>query len=195
MADHSFDDLLQALQTALLTAQRTLKQRQEGASGAGREGGDAGGSPQFTFALPRGGTEEYEMLTLPASSFRTPRRHRISMLSLEFDCALEERKVAGASVYAVTIKGAQKDRWWRKKRRRMQIVLRGTGDPTGMVTIDGAPVMEIPVYGVAGAAAQTGQNGGRVPNFLKVFRQMWRQERFIMTEKQSARAREVLGQD
>ncbi len=82
---HRFDDLLQALQSALVIAQDTLRKRHEEAVRLMYESGETSGSrsPVFAFAIPQHSTDEYETISLPASSLRTHRCQQISALTLE----------------------------------------------------------------------------------------------------------------
>lgn len=198
MSDHSFDDLLQALQSALVNAQETLRKKHEEAIRRMYESSETSGSrsPVFAFGIPQNGRDGYEMLSLPASSLRAHRCQQISMLTLEFECELKESRLVGAAqVYSLSIKARKKRRWWRKKRWRMQILFRGTDHPSGEVMIDGKLLMEIPLHG--GAINSRPLIAAKQPLFYKMLnllRNMWRQQEFIMTAEQSRRIREILGQ-
>lgn len=198
MGTHSFDDLLRALQSALVSAQDTLRKRCEEAVRHVYEAGEISRSrsPVFAFAIPRNGTDEYEMLSLPASSLCAHRRQQISMLTLEFECELRESMRFGAArVYSLSIPARNNRQWWRKKRQRMQIVFRGTDHPSGEVMIDGKLLMEIPLYdGAVNSRPLTVAKRSLFSTVLNLLRNMWRQQEFIMTAEQSKRAREILGQ-
>lgn len=200
MGNESFDDLLKAFQSALVTAQESLRIRSEEAVRRRCAAEDIGGgrSAFYTFVIPQNGMDgnKYEVLPLPVSSFRAHHRPRISMLSLEFECDLKEKKILGASRrYSLAIPARNQRRWWHKNRRRMQIVFHGTDHPSGEVRIDGRLLVEIPRYGGVG-------KGGAMPEakrsiFSKLINQLWnvgRPQRFTMTMEQSERVREIMGQ-
>lgn len=200
MGNESFDDLLQAFQSALVTAQDSLRIRNEEAVRRRCAAEDIGGgrSAFYTFVIPQNGMDgnKYEVLPLPVSSFRAHHRPRISMLSLEFECDLIEKRLPGASRrYSLVIEARNQKRWWNKKRRRMQIVFHGNDHPSGEVRIDGKLLIEIPRYGEAG-------KGGAMPEakrsifskLLDLLRNAWQPQRFTMTMEQSERVREIMGQ-
>ncbi|MBU4176457.1 MAG: hypothetical protein KKG88_06600 [Proteobacteria bacterium] len=201
MGTRSFDDLLQAFQSALIAAQDSLRIRREEADRRMFEAGEIGGvsrSSFFTFVIPQKGTDgdTYEVLPLPVSSFRAHHRPRISMLSLEFECELKEKRLPGASRrYSLVIVARNQRRWWHKNRRRMQIVFHGTDRPAGEVRIDGKLLVEIPRDEGAGKGCPTPEAKGSI--FLKLInllRNVGQQQRFTMTMAQSQRVREIVGQ-
>lgn len=200
MGNGTFDDLLQAFQSALITAQDSLRIRREEAIRRMCEADEVGGarSSFFTFAIPRKGTDgdTYELLPLPVSSFRAHHRSRISMLSLEFECELKEKKVPGVPRrYSLTIVARNQRRWWHKKRRRMQLVFWGTDRPSGEVRIDGKLLAEIPGYGGAGKGGSTPEAKRSIfSKLMNLLRSVGRPQRFIMTVEQSRRVREIVGQ-
>lgn len=200
MGNESFDDLLQAFQSALVTAQNSLRIRSEEAvrRRCVAEEIDGGRSAFYTFVIPQNGMDgnKYEVLPLPVSSFRAHHRPRISMLSLEFECDLIEKKLPGASRrYSLVIEARNQKRWWSKKRRRMQIVFHGNDHPSGEVRIDGKLLVKIPRHGEAG-------KGGSMPEatrsifskFICLLRNFGKQQRFPMTMEQSERVREIVRQ-
>jgi len=201
MANNSFNDLLQAFQSALVTAQDALRKRREEAVRRMYEIDETGTerSPVFGFSIPRNGTDkvEYEMFSLPASSFRAHHPSQLSMLSLEFACELAEKKLSGAArAYTLVIKASMKRRWWQKKRRRMQIVFDGSHPPSGEVRIDGELLMDIPQYG-CGASGSRSMNEAKHSLFrtlLNRFRNLWEPRKFVMTVEQAKRAREIIEQ-
>jgi hypothetical protein len=200
MGNRSFDDLLQAFQSALVAAQDSLRIRSEEAVRQMCKADGTGGSRSsfFTFAIPRQGADgdTYEVLPLPISSFRAHHRPRISMLSLEFECDLKEKRLPGASRrYSLVIVARNQRRWWHKKRRRMQIVFHGSGRPSGEVRIDGKLLVEIPPYGGADKGCPIPEAKRSI--FLKLtnlLRNVGRPQRFAMTMEQSERIREIVGQ-
>lgn len=200
MGNRSFDDLLQAFQAALVAAQESLRIRREESIRRMCEADEPGGSRSsfFTFAIPQKGMDgdTYEMLPLPVSSFRAHHRPRISMLSLEFECDLKEKRLPGASrCYSLVIMAGNQRRWWHKKQRRMQIVFHGTDRPSGEVRIDGKLLVEIPRYGRAGKGRSAPATKRSI--FSKLIHLLWnvgRPQRFTMTMEQSERVREIVGQ-
>lgn len=197
MNNDSFDDLLQALQTALFTAQDTLKKRRDEAvrrmcNEAERAGSE---SPYYTFAIPGyGGVREgYEILSLPAASFRSQRRQQIAMLSLEFECEFSEKKLSRTSrVCSFAIKTGKK-RWWLKTGPKMQVVLNGTGPTCGEVRIDGTLLMEIPRYeSIMRPSQPKPKHLSNISLLIDRLRNLWRPQTFIMTPEQSERTREIL---
>lgn len=200
MGNRSFDDLLQAFQAALAAAQDSLRIRREEAIRRMCEADETGGtgSSFFTFAIPQQGTDgdKYEVLPLPASSFRAHHRSRISMLSLEFECDLKEKRLPGASRrYSLVIVARNQRRWWHKKRRRMQIVFHGTERPSGEVRIDGKLLVEIPRYGGAGKGCSAPAAKKSIfSKLLDLLRNAGQSQRFTLTVEQSARVREIMGQ-
>lgn len=200
MDNKSFDDLLQALQSAIVTAQATLNkkrdesiQRMYGVDETGKPG-----SPVYTFAIPRNGAneDEYEMLSIPASSFRMHHRPRISMLSLEFECELREKILFGATpAYTLAIKAGKQRGWWRKKRQMMRIVFNGTDQPSGEVRIDGELLMKIPQYGTEGGGGSNTETKQSIfLRLLEMLLNLWQPRKFILTAEQSERARQILKQ-
>ena len=200
MVNRSFDDLLHAFQAALVTAQDSLRIRREEAGRRMYEVDETGGarSSFFTFAIPQKGTDGdiYEVLPLPVSSFRAHHRPRISMLSLEFECDLQEKILPGSSRrYSLVIVARKQRRWWHKKRRRMQIVFHGTGRPSGEVRIDGKLFVEIPRYGGAGKGCSTPDAKRSIfSKIINLLRNVGQSQRFTMTMEQSQRVREIVGQ-
>lgn len=200
MGNKSFDDLLEAFQSALVAAQNSLQIRREESIRRIREADETDGvrSSYLTFVIPRNGEngETCEMLPVPVSSFRAQQRLRISMLSLEFECEVREKVLTGASRrYSLAIPARNQKRWWRKKRRRMQIVFHGIDNPAGEVRIDGKLLAEIPQYGVAGKGCPA--PAAKKSIFLKLLdllRNAGQPERFTLSVEQSARVREILEQ-
>ncbi|MFA6464495.1 MAG: hypothetical protein WCT30_01985 [Desulfurivibrionaceae bacterium] len=201
MGNRSFDDLLQAFQSALAAAQDSLRIRREEAIRRMSEAGEIGGASRssfFTFAIPQKGSDgaTYEVLPLPVSSFRTCHRPRISMLSLEFECELKEKRLPGASRrYSLVIVARNQRRWWHKSRRRMQIVFHGTDRPSGEVRIDGKLLVEIPRYGGAGeGCSMPAAKRSIFSKLINFLRNVGQPQRFTMTMAQSQRVREIVGQ-
>jgi len=157
MEKASFDDLLQAIRTAFEGAQLSLKRRSEEAlrQRAEAEGLPKGIAPDLTFALPKIGVEggQYEQITLPVSCFRQQRRTQISMLSLSFECALDEQWFPGATRVFRVIIGPKGNRSRRKSaRRQMQVILHGADPPCGEVLLDGDLLWRLPGSETAGEA-------------------------------------------
>ena len=200
MGNRSFDDLLQAFQLALVAAQDALRIRHEEAVRRRCKADETGGSRSsfFTFAIPRQGADgdTYEVLPLPVSSFRAHHRSRISMLSLEFECELKEKRLPGASRrYSLVIVARNQRKWWHKKRRRMQIVFHGTDRPFGEVRIDGKLLVEIPRYGEAGKGCSTPEAKRSIfSKLINLLRNVGQSQQFAMTMAQSQRVREIVGQ-
>lgn len=201
MGNRSFDDLLLAFQSALVAAQESLRIRREEAIRRMYEAEEIGGASRssfFTFAIPQKGADgdTYEVLPLPVSSFRAQHRPRISMLSLEFECELTEKRLPGASRrYSLVIVARNQRRWWHKKRRRMQIVFHGIDHPTGEVRIDGKLLVEIPRYGGAGKGCSTPAAKRSIfTKLIHLLRNVGQSQRFTMTTAQSQRVREIVGQ-
>jgi len=198
MENASFDDLLQAVRTAYVEAQDSLRKRREEAARLRSEELEAAGrqGPSLTFAIPRnGGAEDaYDALTLPLSSFWRQRRPQVAMLSLSFECELEEEGFRSASrVFWVVIAPDDKTRLWRKKRKRMQIVFHGTEQPCGEVRLDGHMLLPIPARAVEGQRRSTLKAQPWL--FAKVFgmfRKLWPRHGFVMTVEQSQRVRQML---
>lgn len=199
MGNESLDDLLQALQSALLAAQASLKNRREEAVRRMCEA-DKTESAQsfFALAVPQNGKDEgkYKVVALPASSFRVHHRPQISLLSLAFECELKEKKLPGASqVYSLIITAGNRRRWPHKKRRQMQIVFHGTDRASGEVRLDGRLLVEIPCYSGEGRRLSLAKT--KPTFFSKLLNQLWnlgRRQRYIMTVEQSQRVREILRQ-
>lgn len=201
MGKRSFDDLLLAFQSALVAAQESLRIRREEAirrMSAADETGGASRSSFFTFAIPQKGTDgdTYEMLPLPVASFRAQHRPRISMLSLEFECELKEKRLPGASHrYSLVIVARNQRRWWHQKRRRMQIVFHGTDHPSGEVRIDGKLLVEIPRYAGAGKGCSAPAAKRSIfSKLIHLLRNVGQSQRFTMTTAQTQRVREIVGQ-
>ncbi len=200
MGNESFDDLLQAFQSALVTAQDSLQIRREEAVRRLCEADETGAprSSFFTFAIPQHGTDgdTYEVFPLPVSSFRAHHRHRISMFSLEFECDLKENMLLGAfRAYSLAIETGNQRRWWHKKRRRMQIIFRGTDRPSGEVRIDGKLFMEIPRDGGAGKGCSAPETKKSIfSKLINLLRNVGQSQRFLMTTEQSQRVREIVGE-
>lgn len=200
MGENSFDDLLLAVQSALVAAQDALKTRQDEMLGWKHEVDDnsASRSPVFTFAVPLTGSDkvEYEMIRLPASSFRMYNQPRISMLSLEFECELKEKKISGSTrAYTLVIKAGKRGWLRRKKRRRMRMVFDATDRSSGEVRLDGELLMEIPRY--AGAGVRRSMSATKRSIFqtlVNLLRNLWRSQKFCITGDQAKRARDILEQ-
>ncbi len=201
MGNKSFDDLLQAIQSALFTAQDTMNKRREEAVRRMYEVDETGAarSPVFAFSVPRDGTDKGDnvMFSQPASSFRMYQRPQISMLSLEFECELKEKKISGVSpAYTLAIKASKKGWWRRKNRRRMRIVFDGTDQPSGEVRLDGELLMEIPprYCGAAGGRSITVTKRSIFQALLDRLQELCRRQKFVMTGEQAERVREILEQ-
>lgn len=200
MGNRSFDDLLQAFQFALVTAQESLRVRGEEAGQRRDEEDKAEGarSSFYTFAIPQNGAdgEQYEMLPLPVSSFRAYPRPRIAMLSLEFECDLQEKKIPGAARrYSLVIAVRRQRRWWHRKRRRMQIVFHGTDRAPGEVRINGKLLAHIPRYdGADKGCSAPPAKGSILAKLTDLLRYTRRSQRFLMTVEQSQKVREIVGQ-
>lgn len=199
MENASFDDLLQAVQSAFVGAQDSLRQRREAALRLRSEAEEAEGGQgsALTFAIPRnGGADDlYEPLTLPLSSFRMQRRPQVSMLSLSFACELEEKGFPGASrVFWLVIPPADKKLQWRKNRRRMQIVFYGTEQPCGEVRLDDDLLLQIPAAGAGGDRSAVKAKPTLLAKVLRMFRKLWHRQGFAMTPEQSKRVRWILAQ-
>ncbi|MDR3641574.1 MAG: hypothetical protein P4L39_09665 [Humidesulfovibrio sp.] len=200
MGNDSFNGLLQALQSALLAAQESLRETNAEALRriGGGDGASGGPSSFFSFVLPQGGTGQdgHETLTLPSSSFRTRERPQVSMLSLTFECELRETGFPTAPRnYLLVITDGQGGRWRRKKRHWMQIVFQGPDQPVGEVRIDGRVFMEVPLYDIL--VENRPASEARVSIFSRLFgllQNVWRPQGFAMTLEQSERVRTVLGQ-
>lgn len=200
MGNKSFDDLLQAIQSALLTAQDAMNKKRQEAVRKLYEVDETGAtrSPVFAFSIPRDGADKDEnvMFSLPASSFRMYHRPRISMLSLEFACELKEGPLSGGlRVYTLVVKSSKKGWWQRKNRRRMRIIFDGTDQPSGEARLDGELLMEIPRYcGAAGGRSITVTKRSIFLALLDRLRNLWPSQKFDMTGEQAKRAREILSQ-
>lgn len=198
MDNRSFDDLVQAFQFALVSAQEALRIRHEEAVRRRERADEAGGarSSFFTFVIPQHGADgdKYEVLPLPVSSFRAHRRSRISQLSLEFECDLKEKGLPGASQrYSLAIVARKQRRWWQKKQRRMQIVFHGTDHPSGEVRIDGKLLVEIPPYSGAGKSCPMPEVKRSIfAKLIHLLRSAGQSQRFIMTVEQSQKVREIV---
>jgi hypothetical protein len=201
MDNNSFDDLILAFQSALVVAQDALRKRREEAVRRMYEVDETGAerSPVLAFSIPRNSTDkvEYEMFSLPASSFRAHHSPQLSMLSLEFACELTETKLSGATrTYTLVIRASKKKKWWQKKRRRMQIVFDGSHPPSGEVRIDGELLMEIPPYGsgAGGSRSMVEAKPSLFRALLNRLRDLWQPQKFIMAGEQAKRAREIMEQ-
>ena len=201
MANRSFDDLVQAFQFALVTAQDAVQIRHEETVRRRCEADEIVGSRSsfFTFAIPQHGTDgdAYEVLPLPVSSFRAHHRSRISMLSLEFECELQEKILPGATRrYSLAIVTGNQGRWWQKKRRRMQIVFHGTDRSSGEIRIDGKLLAEIPGYRGTGKVCPMPEGKRSIfSKLIHLLQSAGRSQRFIMTAEQSRKVREIVVQD
>lgn len=197
MKDRSFDELLQAIQSAIITAQDALKKRHEEKIRQiyKIDKTVSAGTPIFSFNIPQQGAEDkYETLRLPASSFRKYRNAQISSLSLEFECELSEKRFPDASkLYALTIKDNKK-RWQRKKFQQMQIIFNGVDEPSGEVRIEGKVLMEIPLYNDKTSNIQepVGKKQSAFAIGWEILTSMWQPRRFILTAEQTQRARQIL---
>ncbi len=198
MGDQSFDDLLQAFQSALVAAQDSLRIRSEEAIRRRFEADGRGRASFFTFAIPQPGTggDKYALVPLPAASFRAPHRPWLSMLSLEFEFYLKEKRLPDASRrYALVIVARNQRRWWHEKRRRMQIVFHGADRPSGEVRMDGELLAEIPGDGWAGKGRATPEAKRSIfSKLIHRLRNRWRPQHFVMTAEQSQRVREIVAQ-
>jgi len=194
----SFDELLQAVHSALVTAQQSLKSRREQAREGrdGAKGSEEGHASVFTFAVPRLGSEgdQYETLTLPVSSFRQQRRPQITMLSLSFDCELDEERFPGAARVFRVILGPEGDRPRRRNRRRkMQVILHGTDSPCGEVLLDGDVLLRFPEQAGAGEGRTVSKaRPSLLAKVVQLFRGLWPQHGFALTVEQSMRVRQIL---
>jgi hypothetical protein len=190
MEKASFDDLLQAFQSALADAQEGLRLRAEG------KGADEGQASALTFAVPRAGSGDGqdELLTLPVSSFRHQRRPHISLLSYAFECALEEERFPGMErVFRVVI-GPEDTLLHRKKTRRtMQVIFHGSDSPCGEVRLDGDVLMRLPEHVEAGDDRDVSKaKPSLLARAAKLIRSLWPQHGYAMTVEQSLRVRQIL---
>ncbi len=198
MDDHNFEDLLQAIQSALFTAQEALKKQREDLLRRIREGDENGAahSPVFAFSIPKSGGDRdgYEIYRLPAASFRSYPPPRLSMLALEFDCELKEKRLPGVPLAYTLLIRAGKKRWWqRKERRRMHIIFDGADRPSGEVRLDGELLMEVPMYcGAACGRPVVVTTWFTFPGMPNWWKELWRKNRFIMTGGPAERAGEIL---
>jgi len=200
MENASFDDLLQALQSAYVDAQDSLKKKRQEVLERRNEAveSEGGQGSCLTFAIPQsGGAEDrHELLILPILSFRRPRSPQVAMLSLSFECELEKIGFPGASrAIRVVIAPETKRSGWGKKRRRMQIVFHGTEQPWGEVRLDGKMLMSIPANaGAEGGSSASGAKPSLLARVYRMFRKLWPQHGFAMTAEQSKRVRQMLAQ-
>lgn len=199
MGNKSFDDLLQAIQSALFSARDAMNKKREEAVRRMYEVDETGAarSPVFAFSVPRNGTDNDEnvMFSLPASSFRMYQRPQISLLSLEFECELKEKKISDVSpAYTLLIKAGKKGWWRRKKRRRMRIVFDGMDQPSGEVRLDGELLMEIPApyCGAAGGRSITVTKRSIFQALLDRLLELCRRQMFVITGERAERVREIL---
>lgn len=199
MSNNSFNDLLHALQSALIEAQEALKKRC--ADGIRKTYGNetnAVQSPVLTFASPQNGAGEdkYDIAAYPFSCFRAHRRPQISMLSLEFACELKKKKLSGPlwTYYLVIKKGGEKGLRQRNM-HRMLIVFNGTYGSSCMVIMDDKLFMEIPCCEVPYKDPATAE--GKESLFRKIvngLQRIWQPQSFIMTEEQAKMVEEILQQ-
>lgn len=200
MENASFDDLLQAVRSAYVEAQDSLRKRREAAVRLRSEEQEAAGrqAPSLTFAIPQNGDAEdaYDALTLPLSSFLRQRRPQVAMLSLSFECELEEEGFRSASrVFWVVIAPEDNTRLWRKKRKRMQIVFHGTEQPCGEVRLNGHMLLPIPARAVEGEGRSTPKaKPSLLAKVFRMFRKLWPRQGYVMTVEQSRLVRQVLAQ-
>jgi hypothetical protein len=142
------DDLLDALRSALLSAQRSLRQRQRDILQQYCEQDEQGAlhSKMLRFSLPSGKDEDdYQTLTLPLLSLRNPQPPQLAGLTLSFDCEfiLCVRDHTPAPQYRMRLVG--KRRWWRRPAvHRVEIRFHGGEAPVGKVMVDGMLLKEIP---------------------------------------------------
>jgi hypothetical protein len=196
MDQKTFDDLLNALQSSMITAQEALQTRYEAAirkiyemdrTGAAR-------ASVLTFAIPGtcGGEEGFKNFSLSVLSFLGQHQPRISMCSLEFKFLLKRKFFAGGTWnYYLIIK---KNKYWefsKKDLHRMVIAFSGTDTLTGQVYIDRRFFMDIPFF-------RKSQNNiaEEKPFFLtKLFNRvlrLWQPEGFMMTVEQSEKVKDIL---
>jgi len=198
MSSDSFDDLLQALQSALFTAQDALRRKNAEALGRklGAEG--ASGSPAsfFSFVMPQweAGQAGEEMFTLPSASFRMQHRPQVTGLSLTFECELlETRFPAALRGYSLVILDGD-GRSSAGSRRQMQIVFQGADRPCGEVRLDGKLLMALPRHEDSRVNSRLPQRKLSVfAKGMRLLQQILRPHGFLMTKEQSERVRSVLG--
>ncbi len=195
-----FDDLIRAFQWAFVSSRDTLEKRHEETLRRICEGNENvdSRSPYLIFSLPRTGvdTDEYETVTLPMSSFRERRRPQISMLSLEFECELKEKRPSDASRSKKMVMNIRKRTGAsRKNWRRVLIVFQSADRYSGEVRVDGELLMEVPPYErppVRGAPATVKRSFFQVLQDL--WRRIWRTQEFVLSDREAGRIREIPGQ-
>lgn len=195
MAQQTFDDFLFAIQSSMVDAQDAIATRVEGAGTAvGDAHGAKTGAELFDAVVPSsdGGGDGVEVFSLSNSFFCGRRRHRISLLSLEFECFLQNKSRSdGAWKYLMTIKKGNAPPG--NEVHRMHIVFGGLDDFAGVVGLNGQIFMEVPVFRARNFPHKT--NEKKEPFFLKIFNgfkaKHREEEGFIMTEKQTALARKI----
>jgi hypothetical protein len=198
MTKKTFNDLLHALQSSMVTAQEALKSRYEASMRRIYEIDNTGAAraSALTFAIPcRNRDEEgFENFSLSVLSFLGQHQPRISMFSLEFKCALKRRPLAGGAwTYYLMIK---KDKYWgmgQKMLHRMQIVFNGTDMSTGEVSIDGRFFMNIPSQNDQDSSpSETGGKKYLLKRLLNRVMDLLQPEGFMMTVEQAKRAMSIL---
>jgi hypothetical protein len=196
MGKASFDDLLLAFRSALLDAQEALGRKSEEAQRLEAEGFEGGQAPALRFAIPKIGSEDgqYEVLTLPVSSFRRQCRPQVTMLSLSFECELnEEWFPCVARVFRVVVGpgGAMLPK--KAKRRKMQVIFHGSDSPCGEVRLEGDVLMRLPEAAGAGEGRPAPKaKQSLLARAATLFRKLWPQHGYAMTVEQSMRVRQIL---
>lgn len=196
MGKASFDDLLLAFRSALLDAQQALGRQCEEAQRLGAEGSEGGQAPALCFAVPKIGSEDgqYEMLTLPVSSFRHQCRTQITMLSLSFECGLNEEWFPGvARVFRVVVVPCDAMLPKKTKRRKMQVIFHGADSPCGEVRLEGDVLMRLPEpAGTDEASDAPKAKPSLLARVATLFRKLWPQRGYAMTVEQSMQVRQIL---
>jgi hypothetical protein len=193
MAQLTFNDLLFAFQSSVIDAQKAVTARFEESGALLRKTKKKVVAGPFHTAAPLrdGESDEVGIFSLSNTFFRGQRPHRISVLSLEFDCFLENKGATDETCrYIVKIKNGKAPRG--NAVHRMVVVFGGSADFAGIVGLDGQVFMEVPPFHSRKIPHKT--NKGKKPFFLRIFKRFGTErteDGFIMNEKQTVQARKI----
>ena len=205
MRDNSFDDLVLALQSAFLSAQASIRTKQADRLRTTFAVDASGGVwfPVMSFVAPckgsgmdsGGGTREMSLPSdLSACGSAASERGRMSLLKLEFECELGERRRFGSPTgFFLVIKKPRHPVAQDESRGRMEIVFRDSDRPCGEVRVNGELFAEMPRFdsnGESGATASASKSVFR--SLQNAWERLWPRTRFVLTPGQAERFREIV---
>ena len=205
MRDNSFDDLVLALQSAFLSAQASIRKKQAGRLRT-TFAVDASGSvwfPVMSFIAPRKGSgmdskgnarEMSSPSDLSGCGFAVPEIGRMSLLKLEFECGLGERKRFGSpSGFFLVVKKPGHPVAQDESRGRMEIVFRDSDRPCGEVRVNGELFAEMPPFDSDRELVSTASaSKGVFRSLQNAWERLWPRTRFVVTPGQAERFREIV---